>query len=89
MRIYGIYDHKAEELVGGLQLAPTDGVAARAFTDAVAGDKQLGQHPEDFTLFYLGEVDPQTRTVTGAKSDTVVMKGQTAYDMLRAASKES
>jgi hypothetical protein len=34
------------------------GIALRAFTDACnSSTHPLGQHPEDYTLFYLGEFD--------------------------------
>mgnify|MGYP000615718505 CR=1 FL=1 len=59
-RVYTIYDSKAE-----LYCTPfyhrSKGGCLRMFQD-MANDRnsQIGQHPEDFTLFEVGEFDDQT-----------------------------
>ena len=56
-KIFSVFDSKAE-----LYLTPffmkTKGEAVRGFED-VANDKNsaIGRHPEDYTLFELGEYD--------------------------------
>lgn len=59
LRCYSVFDRKA------LQYMPpffqsTDGAATRLLSDAV-GDPQtnVGRHPADFVLFYIGDYDDQ------------------------------
>lgn len=44
--------------------------AIRAFSDLINGkkDNQIAQHPEDFTLFYMGEYNVLTGQVTNAST---------------------
>ena len=44
----------------------SDGVAMRSFGDAVVGnDSVVGKHPEDFTLFRIGEFDDNKGILKG------------------------
>lgn len=56
--IYCIYDKKAEAFPAQPYFARTDGIAIRAFTDlANRPDNDIGQHPEDYSLFRVGTYD--------------------------------
>ena len=57
LKVFAIYDAKAESYLPPFHMTAT-GLALRAFQD-MACDKshQIGQHPEDYTLFELGEFD--------------------------------
>ena len=59
MKIFSVFDSKA-----GFYRAPmllrSKGEALRGFSDIVNDDKaknDIARHPDDFTLFYLGEFD--------------------------------
>lgn len=63
-RMYTIRDNKAE-----CYLSPfffqRDGEAIRAFDDVVnKSGSQINAHPEDFSLFKVGEFDQDTGSVT-------------------------
>lgn len=64
MRIYSIYDTKAEHY-GNPVFIRTDGEARRMFGQ-VANDKEteIGRHPEDFILYRIGTWDAETGTLT-------------------------
>jgi len=57
-RLYMVYDLVASTVLGGIMLETADAPAMRAFNDAL-GNKEslLGQHPRDFNLLYLGDID--------------------------------
>lgn len=60
MKMFSVYDSKAESFITPW-FQPTHGLAERIFTDEVNNPKSsMNHHPEDFTLFYLGEYDPTT-----------------------------
>jgi len=63
MRIYSIYDTKAEQY-GNPVYCRTDAEARRQF-GVVAQDQttEIGKHPEDFLLFRLGTWDPENGTI--------------------------
>lgn len=54
-RIYGVYDYKAESVVGPLLLFGADAAACRMFIDVVnAPGSQVSAHPGDFALVCFG-----------------------------------
>jgi len=59
LRAYSIYDRKALQYHPPF-FASTDGSAVRSFQE-LANDTntQVGRHPGDFTLYYVGEYDDQ------------------------------
>ena len=58
--IFSIYDSKAEAYNTPLYLA-AKGQAVRAFDDQVNKEgSEIGNHPEDYTLFCLGTFDDST-----------------------------
>lgn len=59
--IYIIWDRVADARFGGVMLTSNDVAAVRAFCD-VADDKDprnvIRQHPDDFDLRYVGDIQP-------------------------------
>ncbi len=56
-KLYSVHDVKSEAYLQPFFLQ-TKGQAIRSFTDCVNDPKhQFGAHPEDYTLFELGEYD--------------------------------
>lgn len=77
MRIFTVYDTKAS-IYGQPFYAVTDGIALRMFSDAVnnnSPDNALNRYPEDFTLYYIGEFDDATGSVTGNLTPILVANG--------------
>jgi len=77
MRIFTVYDTKAA-IYGQPFYAVTDGIALRMFSDAVnnnSPDNALNRYPEDFTLYYIGEFDDATGSVTGNLNPILVANG--------------
>lgn len=57
LRLYSIYDSKAEQF-SPPQVYHNDLLALRAFEGIVNDDKMLiKKYPEDFTLYYVGNLD--------------------------------
>ena len=65
MKIIAIKD-QATETFNSVHTVRHVGQATRDFTDAVNDpqNKQLHQHPEDFELWQLGDLDESTGTIT-------------------------
>lgn len=64
MRIYSIYDTKAEHY-GDPVFIRTDAEARRMFGQVATDTKtEIGRHPEDFLLFRLGTWDPENGLIT-------------------------
>lgn len=60
IKIFSIFDAKAEAYISPFYMTHT-GQAIRTFTDCVnSPDHQFGAHPEDYTIFELGEFDDST-----------------------------
>lgn len=58
MKICAVHDSKVEAFMTPM-FFQTLAQAERSFRDAVnAKDSQFGAHPEDYSLFYLGDYDP-------------------------------
>lgn len=63
-KIYTVYDSKLEAYMQPFFMQ-SKGQAVRAFTDSVNDQTtQFNKHPEDFTLFELGEYDDSTGKFT-------------------------
>lgn len=72
LKVFSVYDAKAFAYLPPFFIAEK-GMAARAFSEAVENPQhQFGKHPEDFTLFYLGEFDDQTGYFEGQVAPEVV-----------------
>ncbi len=60
MKMFAIHDSKAEAFNVPFSL-PNEALAVREFTALVnSPDSQIGQFPEDYTLFEVGEYDTQS-----------------------------
>jgi hypothetical protein len=58
--VFSVFDSKAE-VYGTPIFFPTKGLATRAFEDQCnKPDSPICQHPGDYTLFCIGEFDPDT-----------------------------
>lgn len=63
-KIFSIFDSKAECYNTPIFL-PTEGQALRIFDDMVnTQEQEVSKHPEDYTLFCLGEFDADIGLVT-------------------------
>lgn len=64
MRIYTVYDTKAEHY-GNPVFVRTDAEARRSF-EGVVHDKttEIGRHPEDFILYRIGTWDAENGRIT-------------------------
>lgn len=73
-RIFSIRDTKAEFYYTPFA-QKTHGEAERSFSDLASNEKtSIGQHPEDFDLYYLGEFDDQTGKFQPTDSPQHVVK---------------
>ena len=73
-QIFAIHDSKAQAYFAPFFL-PTAAMAVRVFSD-MANDvnNNVGKHPEDFTLFHLGEWDDSTAVLEPFSSPTMINK---------------
>lgn len=61
-KVFAVYDAKAETFMQPFHMN-TRGMATRAWMDTVNDAKtQFNKHPQDFTLFELGEFDDEKGT---------------------------
>lgn len=84
--IYAVYDNVSGSIIGGLIMESSDAPAIRAFYDALdpKNNSILSQHPEDYVLKELGNIDDQgningnmtTRTVTTGTAWTAIRTPQ-------------
>ena len=76
-KLYVLYDSKSETYTAPTA-NPARGQALRSFSDAV-NEKQnptvLAQHPQDFTLFEIGEYDIYTGTLSLYEARVSVANG--------------
>lgn len=64
LKVFSLYDSKAEAYMQPFFMQGK-GQAIRALSDLVADEKsQVSRHPEDFTLFEIGEYDDVRGTFT-------------------------
>lgn len=64
LNIFSIYDSKIESYMKPFY-CNTKGEAIRMFSDGLKeSDSLISKHPEDFTLFHLGEYDDSTAKFT-------------------------
>lgn len=69
--IFGIWDKKAEAFIDIPFFMDTKGVAIRAFADmAKKTDNRVGQHPEDYSLFHIGDYNHANGAITAADEPT-------------------
>lgn len=69
--IYAVYDSKAQSYTTPF-FDHAEGRALRTFADCCNDDgHQFGKHPEDYTLFNLGQYDDSTGTITQDKISSI------------------
>ena len=67
LKMFSIFDQKAEVYMTPF-FKNQIGEALRDFFDLVNDDQsRINKHPEDYSCFYLGEVDDQNGSVEGNK----------------------
>ena len=78
---YAVFDRKAE-MYSAPFLEIKDGTAIRAIQDLVINstDHAFAKHPQDFTLFKLGEFDDVTGVITGHEMPKKVIEIETLGD---------
>ncbi len=70
-KIFTVFDSKAEAFNTPFFLA-AKGQAVRAFEDEVNSENsEFSKHPEDYTLFCLGEYDSDTGAITPIKLESL------------------
>lgn len=75
MAMVSIYDVKAEAWTAPM-FFQAPGQAIRSFSDAVnKADSEFAAHPEDYTLFMMGEFDPQTGEITVQSAPVPLARG--------------
>lgn len=73
LRIFGIRDLKAGAFAPPFFQA-RDEMAVRAFSDAIQDPQHpMSRHPEDYHLFYLGELDDESGQLTTAANGPVFL----------------
>lgn len=81
---YAIYDNKLKAF-GAPFFQANNAVALREFENAVkAHDSKFGQHPEDYSLFLIGEFDDHTGVVKPLDHTNLGMAAQFVQDTIRA-----
>lgn len=63
VKIYSLRDSKAEEF-GGLMLAPNVEIVYRGLRQGIPSNSPVGQYPEDYDLYFVGEFDMETGWLT-------------------------
>ena len=70
-KIYAVYDSKGESYTPPF-FDHAEGRAIRTFADCCNDTShQFGKHPEDYTLFDLGQYDDNTGTITQDKISSI------------------
>jgi len=82
LKVFGIRDVKADSYEDMLMVVPTQGIAKRAFVDAVAQKgSRLSRYAEDFSLLELGEFNAETGELIGARNPVLVMTAIAAAEV--------
>lgn len=75
--IYAIYDKVAKAITGPLWLYNNDAAAIRVFDDVAREPKSIiGQHPGDYNLVNLGDLNEQKPEIKGQPAETVLEGSQ-------------
>ena len=75
-KLFLLHDSKSETYASPT-VHPAKGQAIRAFADAINANDGgvISSHPEDFTLFIIGEFDPRTGAITLLETKESVCNG--------------
>lgn len=84
--LYIIHDEAGQSIVGNVWQSRKDSIAAREFYDMLTkGGTPLNEHPEDYNLIKIGELDIDTGDVTPNTSKDyerkIVASGRAWRDM--------
>lgn len=86
MKIFSVFDTKVQAYMTPF-FSATPGSAIRSFTDAAAGqDSIVAKHPEDFTLYAIGDFDDHTGAISVhephalGKASEYLQNGQTPIE---------
>lgn len=72
--VFSVYDSKADAYLAPFT-ANTYGLAERMFVDLVCNEgHQFNRHPEDYTLYQIGQFDSHTAQVNSTEL-TVIITG--------------
>lgn len=73
---YSIYDAAAKAYMRPMFMQ-TDGLAMRVFKDAINSEEQsdISKHPEQFTLFKIGEFDDQKGVINSTDKPELLASG--------------
>lgn len=75
MKMFSIYDVKAEGYNTPF-FQPTFGLAERMFNEALKDEKSaISKYPEDFSLYYHGEIDTNTGLFIAESKPKLVVQG--------------
>lgn len=76
INIYAIYDQAAKAYMKPMFLQ-ADGLAMRVFKDAVNSgtESDISKHPEQFTLFKIGEYDDQKGIISSPGKPELLASG--------------
>lgn len=78
-QLYTLYDHVAETIIGSVMPFAREAAAIRAYNDLRKDQNtQLGQHPNDFLLLHVGEIDTSTGAILPKTAPEVVDTGASA-----------
>jgi hypothetical protein len=70
--VFSIFDQKAKAFTPPFFMH-SEGMAHRAFMDQVNNkESQIHAHPEDYTLFKIGEFDDNAGAISGMSPQTMV-----------------
>lgn len=76
LQVFSIHDSKAAAYAPPFFMARME-LALRAFNDLAADTQsQINKHPEDYTLFLIGEFDDATGALKAAGEPVQVAKAQ-------------
>ena len=71
LKAFAVYDQKAEAYLRPF-FTKTRGQAIRGFVDAVNDpNHEFNKHPDDYTLFYLGEFDETKGELSPATAESL------------------
>jgi hypothetical protein len=76
LNIYSIYDKAAEAFITPFFMQ-NDGLAIRAFQDNVNAEDEnnISKHPEQFTLYKIGEYDDKAGVIAAQEQPSMLARG--------------
>jgi hypothetical protein len=76
IQLFSIHDVKAGAYLPPFTL-PTTQMAKRTFADTVNDrNHSFSKHPEDYTLFHIGEFDDESGMITNDKGNKAIANGK-------------